>query len=60
LTKAIVLERAIAFVVRYDPGILRSGDRLSYQYMPSFNLIDADSAAVLLQVLKAIRDWEPN
>jgi hypothetical protein len=40
--------------------IAREGDRLSYQYMPSFNLIDADSAAVLLQVLKAIRDWEPD
>jgi hypothetical protein len=40
--------------------IARGGDRLSYQYMPSFNLIDADSATVLLQVLRAIRDWEPD
>jgi hypothetical protein len=38
---------------------ISKGDRLTYQYMPSFNLIDADSAADLLRVLKAMRDWEP-
>jgi hypothetical protein len=34
-------------------------DRI-YIDVPSFNLIDADSATVLLEVLKAIRDWEPD
>jgi hypothetical protein len=33
---------------------------LTYQYMPSLNLIDVESAASLLQVLKAIREWEPS
>jgi hypothetical protein len=32
---------------------------LTYQYMPSLNLIDVESAASLLQVLKAIREWQP-
>jgi hypothetical protein len=31
----------------------------TYQYMPSLNLIDVESAVTLLQVLKAIRDWKP-
>jgi hypothetical protein len=35
------------------------GQRITYQYMPSLNLIDVESAASLLQVLKAIRDWQP-
>ncbi len=37
----------------------KSTKPITYQYMPSLNLIDADSAAILLQVLKAIREWQP-
>jgi hypothetical protein len=31
----------------------------TYQYMPSLNVIDVESAVTLLQVLKAIREWQP-
>jgi hypothetical protein len=31
----------------------------TYQYMPSLNIIDVESAVTLLQVLKAIREWQP-
>jgi hypothetical protein len=37
---------------------IQKGDRLTYQYMPSLNLLDTESAAQLLQVLKAIREWK--
>lgn len=31
----------------------------TYQYMPSLNVIDVESVVTLLQVLKAIREWQP-
>ncbi len=39
---------------------IQKADRLTYQYMPSLNLLDTDSSQRLLQVLKAIREWSPN
>ncbi len=39
---------------------IQKPDRLTYQYMPSLNLLDLDSAPKLLQILKAIREWEPD
>jgi hypothetical protein len=38
---------------------IQKPDRLTYQYMPSLNLLDLDSAPKLLQILKAIREWKP-
>jgi hypothetical protein len=38
---------------------IQKPDRLTYQYMPSLNLLDTNSALQLLQVLKAIREWHP-
>jgi hypothetical protein len=35
-------------------------NRLTYQYMPSLNLLDTESARKLLQVFKAIRQWNPH
>jgi hypothetical protein len=35
-------------------------NRLTYQYMPSLNLLDTESAQRLLQVFKAIRQWNPH
>jgi hypothetical protein len=32
---------------------------LTYRYMPTLNLRETDRSALLLQVLKSIRDWKP-
>ena len=32
---------------------------LTYQYMPTLSLLESDRAILLLQVLKAIRNWNP-
>lgn len=37
----------------------KSVQHITYQYMPSLNLIDVESVVTLLQVLKAIREWQP-
>jgi hypothetical protein len=45
-----------------DRAVQASGQSVqhtTYQYMPSLNLIDVESAVTLLQVLKAIREWQP-
>ncbi|HBB34250.1 MAG TPA: restriction endonuclease subunit R [Cyanobacteria bacterium UBA8803] len=34
-------------------------EALTYQYMPTLSLIESDRALQLLQVLKAIRNWNP-
>ena len=39
---------------------IQNGDRLTYQYMPSLNVLDTESALKLLQVFKAIREWQPS
>jgi hypothetical protein len=38
---------------------LETGDCLTYRYMPTLNLRETDRSALLLQVLKSIRDWKP-
>ncbi len=38
---------------------IQKANHLTYQYMPSLNLLDTDSSQRLLQVLKAIREWNP-
>jgi hypothetical protein len=38
--------------------ILKDG-AVTYQYMPSLSLLEADRAIQLLQVLNAIREWQP-
>jgi hypothetical protein len=38
---------------------LETGDGLTYRYMPTLNLRETDRSALLLQVLKSIRDWKP-
>jgi hypothetical protein len=45
-----------------DRAVQASGQSVqqtTYQYMPSLNLIDIESAVTLRQVLKAILDWKP-
>ncbi len=37
---------------------IQNDEELIYQRMPSLNLLDIDPATKLLEVLKAIRDWE--
>jgi hypothetical protein len=37
----------------------KSVQHITYQYMPSLNLIDVESVVTLLQVLKVIREWQP-
>ena len=39
---------------------IQNGDRLTYQYMPSLNVLDTESALRLLQVFKAIREGQPS
>ena len=39
---------------------IQNGDRLTYQYMPSLNILDTESALRLLQVFKAIRERQPS
>ena len=37
---------------------IQKDEELIYQRMPNLNLLDIDPAMQLLQVLKAIREWE--
>jgi hypothetical protein len=38
---------------------IQKGDTPTYQYLPSLRLLEADRACQLIQVLTAIRDWQP-
>jgi hypothetical protein len=38
---------------------IAKGDSLTYEYMPSLRLLESDRATQLLQVLNAIRQWQP-
>ncbi len=38
---------------------IQQGETPTYQYLPSLRLLEADRASQLLQVLTAIRDWQP-
>lgn len=42
----------------YQFFYIQKDEELTYQRMPSLNLLDIDPAIQLLQVLKAIREWE--
>ena len=42
----------------YQFFYIQNDEELIYQRMPSLNLLDIDPATKLLEVLKAIRDWE--
>jgi len=45
--------------VTYQFFYLQQGTPATYQFMPSLNLFEDDLAIRLLQVLKAIRVWQP-
>jgi hypothetical protein len=38
---------------------IQRGETPTYQYLPNLNLLETDRAHQLLQVLAAIRDWQP-
>ena len=38
---------------------IQQGQTPTYQYLPSLSLLESDRASQLLQVLTAIRDWQP-
>ncbi len=38
---------------------IQQGETPIYQYLPSLSLLEADRASQLLQVVTAIRDWQP-
>jgi hypothetical protein len=38
---------------------IQHGDTPTYQYLPSLRLLERDRASQLIQVLAAIRDWQP-
>jgi Type I restriction enzyme R protein N terminus (HSDR_N) len=38
---------------------IQKGDNLTYQYLPILSLIDPEPSYLLIQVLTAIRDWQP-
>jgi hypothetical protein len=38
---------------------IQQGETPTYQYLPTLSLLDADRASQLIQVLAAIRDWQP-
>jgi Type I restriction enzyme R protein N terminus (HSDR_N) len=38
---------------------IQKGETPTYQYFPSLRLLEADRASQLIQVLAAIRDWQP-
>jgi hypothetical protein len=38
---------------------IQQGDPPTYQYLPTLSLLEADRASQLVQVLAAIRDWQP-
>jgi hypothetical protein len=42
-----------------ETGNPEMGGGLTYRYMPTLNLRETDRSALLLQVLKSIRDWKP-
>jgi hypothetical protein len=43
----------------YQLFYIQKNEALTYQYMPSLNLLDRDRASQLLQIFKAIREWQP-
>lgn len=45
--------------VTYQFFYIQKGTPATYQFMPTLNLFEDDRAAQLLQVLKAIRVWQP-
>jgi hypothetical protein len=42
----------------YQFFYIQKGEKLIYQRMPNLNLLDPDPATQLIQVLKAIREWD--
>jgi hypothetical protein len=38
---------------------IQQGETPTYQYLPSLRLLEADRASQLIQVLTAIREWQP-
>ena len=52
--------RLVTNGLNYRFFYIQNGDRLTYQYMPSLNVLDTESALKLLQVFKAIREWQPS
>jgi hypothetical protein len=43
----------------YQFFYIQKGDTLTYQYLPRLSLTESDPSCELIQVLTAIRDWQP-